>query len=69
MLADARLRPGAVRRFEQDVDRAIEFHLRAVDVPLLQFFLARLEVAFRGRNQRYDWIVDRCRRDVLRNGG
>ena len=41
MLADARLGPRAVGRFEQNVDGAVELHLRRVEMPLLELALAR----------------------------
>ena len=47
MLADARLGPRAVGRFEQHVDGAIELLLGGVEVPLLELRLARLEVVVR----------------------
>ena len=61
MLADPRLGPAAVRRLEQDVDRAIEFLFRRLDVPVFELPLAGLEVPFGGGDQREDRIFDRLR--------
>ena len=65
MLANARLGPPPERRLEQHVDGAVEFLFRRFDVPLLELFLARFEVAIRGRNQRQDRVFNRGRRDLL----
>ena len=62
MLADPRLGPAAVGRLQQDVDGAVEFLFRRLDVPLLELRLAGLEVAFGRGDQRQDRIFDRLRR-------
>ncbi|OLD57481.1 MAG: hypothetical protein AUI64_00430 [Acidobacteria bacterium 13_1_40CM_2_64_6] len=61
MFPDARLGARAVRRLEEHIDRAVEFLLGRFEVALLELFLAGLEVAVRGRNQRQDRVFNGCR--------
>jgi hypothetical protein len=57
VLADPRLGPCAVRRFEQHVDRAVEFLLRTLEVPLLELRLTGLEMAIGCADQRLDRVI------------
>ena len=58
MFANARFGPRPVRRFEQDVDGAVECLLRRLEVPLLELLLTEREVAVRGRDQRDNRVLD-----------
>ncbi len=47
VFAQARIGPRAVRRLEQDIDRAIEFRARAFEMPDVQFPFAGFEMRLR----------------------
>ena len=59
MLANPRFGSAAVGRLEQDVDGAIEFLTRGIDVPELELALAGLEVAIGFGDERDDGIGGR----------
>ena len=67
MLTQARIRAGAVRRFQQRVERAIELGLGALEVPEREFLLAGFKMPVGRSDQDCDgigrrrWRRNRCR--------
>ena len=56
VVAEPSVRPRAVRRLEQDVDRAVELDARLVEMAQFGFALAGGEVALRGGDERGDGV-------------